>query len=227
MEDRPKVKKARSRRVRIVIAVIISGAIAGGIYWIVRPSSLEDQVRADMERRMREQGGDFGGLAEAMLGLMGGPDAMIRVMRANGTTPLHYGASVGNRKIIRNALAEGIDVNAADNTGETPLHHAAVCKDGIGVIDLLVKAGADINARDSNNGWTPLMMAVNKELPECVTQLIAAGADLNVVGTMGRSALLLAAQEDDDLVMLLLKAGAENSFDFFADDDRVVGEVSS
>ncbi len=203
------MKKTGFWRIRILIIIVILGSIAGGIYWVNRSPSLEDQVREDMMRRMREQGGDFGGLAEAMLGLMGGPDAAIAVMRNNGTTPLHYAASVGNREIMRNALAEGIDVNATDGTGMTPMHYAAGCNDGVGVIELLVEAGGDINARGTDNGWTPLMTAIDKECSRPAGELIAAGADLNLVGMMGRSALLLATQNDDDLVMLLLKAGAD------------------
>jgi len=51
----------------------------------------------------------------------------------------------------------GVDVDAADYRGETPLHFAGV----YGHVDIarfLVDRGADINAAD-NKGWAPLHKA--------------------------------------------------------------------
>ena len=106
-------------------------------------------------------------------------------------------------------LAEGADVNARDESGNTPLL-LAIREGGGGtagspasedpaVVTLLLEAGADVNARD-NNGVTPLHHAAGGrrviegrgwgrvENPAIVTTLLEAGADVNarVGGDDGR-----------------------------------------
>lgn len=70
------------------------------------------------------------------------PNARNGVTRA---TPL-VSALIGEREIqFRALLAAGADPNAADRTGNTPLHQAAKINEPQRVLDLL-KAGADPNA---------------------------------------------------------------------------------
>jgi ankyrin repeat protein len=46
-------------------------------------------------------------------------------------------------------IADGADLNARDEDGQTPLHFAARDSENSAVIEALIAAGADIKARDS------------------------------------------------------------------------------
>ena len=59
-------------------------------------------------------------------------------------------------------------INAADNFGMTPLHHA--CAEGhVDVAVLLVKLGADVDRLDKN-GQTPVQCASDDKLREVLRQ---------------------------------------------------------
>lgn len=70
---------------------------------------------------------------------------------------------------IQNLLAGGVDVNARDEHGRTPLMRAASLG-RVEVVRVLLDAGADINSMD-NEGWTALMYASARGFTEIV-QLI-------------------------------------------------------
>ncbi len=72
--------------------------------------------------------------------------------------------------VVKALLANGVDVNATNREGETPLHLAAMY-DYIDGVKALVASGANINA--STGGKTPLDGASNKEVREF---LIRSGA---------------------------------------------------
>ena len=74
-------------------------------------------------------------------------------------------ARTGKIELVEDYLAKGVKVNAKDEYGKTPLHHAVM--DGVPdltpydldrrmkITELLIAKGADINAMD-NSGHTPL-----------------------------------------------------------------------
>jgi ankyrin repeat protein len=70
---------------------------------------------------------------------------------------IHDAALDGNIEAVKQHLAAGTDVNAKDEDGETPLHHAGTKE----VTELLIAKGADVNAKN-NNGRTPLDMVFIK-----------------------------------------------------------------
>ena len=86
-------------------------------------------------------------------------------------------AKNGDFEAIKQAIADGVDVNVKGGWGElTPLHGAA----GGGhkeIVELLIVNGADVNAKDES-GLTPLHSAVGSSRL-VVEMLIAAGADVN------------------------------------------------
>ena len=85
---------------------------------------------------------------------------------------------------LNHLLAAGADVNAKNNSGQTPLHVAAKYG-GTEYINYLVAAGADVNVRD-NIGWTPLHLS---------------GAEFNLE-------VLLAAGPDNEVKKGIKEAGA-------------------
>jgi ankyrin repeat protein len=108
-----------------------------------------------------------------------------------GKTALHYAINAAQREaFIILVESGGCDINAADQTGLTPLHSAAF----IGLpqaVPMLLEAGAKIDARDSF-GDTPLHTAAMKGRVEMVRALIDAGADIGVVNKAGMTPAQLA-----------------------------------
>jgi ankyrin repeat protein len=68
---------------------------------------------------------------------------------------IHDAAFWGNIEAVKQHLAEGADVNAKGEKGETPLHGAAFTG-RMEVVELLIENGADVNAKDEDGG-TPLL----------------------------------------------------------------------
>ena len=63
---------------------------------------------------------------------------------------------------VKILLDRKVDVNAAMDTGSTPLHQAALSMDS--VVEVLVRAGANLEAKD-RQGRTPMDMAQGKGGP--------------------------------------------------------------
>src|SRR5436309_1476687 len=72
-----------------------------------------------------------------------------------GTEALHAAARAGNLSVISQLLSTGIDVDARDALGGTPLLDAA-WSGNAGVITLLLSHGADVNATHREAGSTAL-----------------------------------------------------------------------
>ena len=101
-------------------------------------------------------------------------------------------------------LARGLDINARDRNGSTPLH-LAVSRGEVALVDALLGAGADTNVRDTR-GSMPLDVA---HAPAMVDRLLAKGADPNgggeYLGIFGRAAYT----NDTKTLAKLLAAGAD------------------
>ena len=102
--------------------------------------------------------------------LANGADPTMR--EKNGTTALMLAAGLGHGlgvfakeyatepamlEAVKLLVAQHVDINAADDKGETALHFAALASDP--VVKFLAESGADLNAKD-RQGRTPLDMAL-------------------------------------------------------------------
>jgi ankyrin repeat protein len=115
---------------------------------------------------------------------------------------IHQAAKDGNTEAVKLDLADGIDVNAKDDNGRTPLHHVA--EEGHKEIaELFIAAGADVNAKN-NLGGTPLHEAAASGCKEIVELLVTKGADVNAnIG--GWTPLQLAVDEGHTEIAGLLR----------------------
>ncbi|MCY4541756.1 MAG: ankyrin repeat domain-containing protein, partial [Rhodobacteraceae bacterium] len=83
-------------------------------------------------------------------------------------------------------LDAGADLDARDEKGWAPLHHAAAVSEAPAVLQVLLDAGADLNARDEDS-WTPLHFAAAfSEVPTVVQVMLDAGADPSARDDEGR-----------------------------------------
>jgi len=92
---------------------------------------------------------------------------------------------LGERCLLREDLVRGVDLDARNVRGETPLHVAAR-SGGYAVVSLLVRHGADLNARDGL-GNTPLHYAVAGCRYAVASLLVKRGADADARNNEGRS----------------------------------------
>jgi ankyrin repeat protein len=121
---------------------------------------------------------------------------------------IHEAAANGNLAEVKSHLQKGVDVNAKNAQGATPLVSAAMNghKD---VAELLIAKGGDVKAKDKD-GWTPLHWAVRKGQRDLVELFLAKGARVNAKGVNNMTPLHWATQEDDmDLAELLIVKGAD------------------
>ncbi|MCC6540482.1 MAG: ankyrin repeat domain-containing protein [Bryobacterales bacterium] len=112
----------------------------------------------------------------------------------------------GNQTLLRQWIAAGWDVNAADERGNTPLLDAAAVGNAA-TVRLLLDAGAKVNAAN-NLGMTPLLVGAPE--PAKVKFLLDAGADVNAASGMGRTPVIVAASVPGNTaaVAMLLAKGA-------------------
>jgi ankyrin repeat protein len=113
-------------------------------------------------------------------------------------------------RIAEKLLAFGVDVNAQNDNGTTPLH-LAVRYNELGLVNWLLGNGADVNLRDYDR-CTPLHMATSTAI---VDLLLHYNADVDAIGsfelefrTSGTPLLLAAYRADHDSTRLLLAHGA-------------------
>ena len=130
------------------------------------------------------------------------------------TTPeekLRQAAAEGNLLRVETFLRQGMNAQAADQHGVTPLFLAA--KHGRrDVVELLMERGAVVNLA-RQDGVTPLFIAVQEGRPDMVALLLEKGADAKTQARIGGVTLLHvgAYRGNRETVKLLLQHGADKN----------------
>ena len=133
----------------------------------------------------------------------------INAPNADGDTPLHLAAWVGDPSVAALLLEAGADPRARNDWGATPLHRAAGNR-SLDIITMLLDAGAELDARDSG-GNTPLLRALDVPSGNDLTiaALLDAGADVNARNGLGAAIHEAARWRDEALVRRMLEMGAD------------------
>lgn len=153
----------------------------------------------------------------------GDPNAVVEVNDSSEDFGLKHQSLLecavtnGYKDIVEQLIAKGVDVNAKNKMGGTPLHEAASQSNKDGVA-LLIANGADVNAK-GQFGRTPLHEATvpvysdRNSRDDVVALLIANGADVNAKGDFGETPLHVAIDIRDVAKLLVAKGVDVNAKD--------------
>ena len=137
---------------------------------------------------------------------------IAKILRDNGAgppnirgyedaSPLHSAAYYGDLQMVQVLLEHKADIEAQDDSGETPLHYLSRDMGGGRQISqlhkvsrLLLEHGADINARDDDLS-TPLHIAAEYGKFEVVRVLLEHGASVDAIDNRGETPFQLASSK--------------------------------
>jgi ankyrin repeat protein len=151
-------------------------------------------------------------------------DSDLSQRNPDGSMPIHAAARAGQVGIVRILVQNGVDPNAVDGSGRTPMELAlasgkpqvakalldlgarldpqavliALVRAGVSdrdSFDFLIRQGADPDRPDPK-GQAPLHLAVSLDRLETVKRLLSRGADVNRPDGTGASPLDLAERLD-------------------------------
>lgn len=117
-------------------------------------------------------------------------DSSVISHRFGGRSLLHYASGSGCLEIVTVLLQQGVDPNALDRGGHTPLYAVAnECgmESGPHVARALIAAGADVNAHGGVTRATALHMAARRGHVAIALVLIEAGASLDAIDSKGET----------------------------------------
>ncbi len=137
--------------------------------------------------------------------------SLIRVLfhsstpRVPATSSLEQAVSRGRAETIKNLIAKGMDINARNIRGQTPLHLATEKGNG-DAVQLLLDSGAEVDAVAIDSGCTALHYAARLGHVDLCELLVRHGADPDVQTDSLETPLHLAvARGHSKVVELLLK----------------------
>ena len=117
------------------------------------------------------------GATERLRALVGQDPEGVRRIGADGASPLHFAAFVGQEQCVGILLQAGADVNllSTNENRNTPLHAALAGRGSMAIVEALIEAGADVNAVGAL-GTTPLHVAAARGSAEMIELLARHGA---------------------------------------------------
>lgn len=117
-------------------------------------------------------------------------------MDASADTSAFLGAAgKGDEETVSSLLAQGVDVNAREESGRGRTALMRACRHGqVRVAELLLSYGAEVDSQDLH-GDTALAYAGSNGYPELVTLLLEQGADPELKNKAGRTVLEEIGQE--------------------------------
>ena len=140
-------------------------------------------------------------------------DPTLARERYAGRTLLHEAAAAGNPVTVELLLSLGIDPNAPDGGGHTPLYsvgNECAVEGAATVVRALVKAGADVDASDGVKRCTALHMAARRGNLEVAAALLDCGACSEARDSAGDTPLRRSVNCNKvELAALLLARGAD------------------
>jgi ankyrin repeat protein len=187
--------------VKLRIGRIVTGAL---VAWLAMTSQSTMWAAGSSALADAAQRGDVA----AARAILQRQRSAVKVVDADGTTPLHIATDQNNPAMVELLIRAGADVTAKNRFGITPLHSAALYGNAA-ILERLLKAGADPNTA-LPEGETALMTAAGNGSVEAIKVLLAHGGSVNVrEAWKQQTALMWAAHEGNaDAVRALLEAGA-------------------
>jgi len=163
------------------------------------PTGPLSAAEIDMLRAWIDQGADFRMEVQ--------PDAPPKPLDQHLTALIHAVRTGAPDRVEELLKQNPTLINAQDQTGSTPLHHAAGFG-SVAVVKVLLDHGADVNAKNRRSS-TPLHWAIPSETK--VRLLLEHGASINTKQVDGRTPLYTAASAaaGDPILKLLLEKGAD------------------
>lgn len=183
---------------RIAPGLLLRLALAGAA-WAAAGALASAETLVDTARE--------GDTAAALAELERGADAGERA--PDGTTALHWAIYHDDVELVDALIAAGVDVDAANDYGVTPLLEAAKIGNA-DVVGRLLDAGAEVDL-PGGDGETPLMVLARGNHVDAARLLLEHGADPNARETWREQTAVIwaAAQKQPEMIALLVEHGAD------------------
>jgi ankyrin repeat protein len=139
----------------------------------------------------------------------------LTTRRIPSGTVLHLAANINNISAVEELLGHGCNVDALDNSLNTPLHIAAR-KGNTTILDILIKGGANIAAQNFRRE-TPAMVAAQSGKLPILERLYELGLDDGHRSHCGSSIMHFAALGNPHVFAYLLNLG----FDPYVEDEQL------